>query len=46
MKLFAEPVFEIINLDNSDVIVTSPTCPWETPHGPDDPTPCRFELPH
>ena len=41
MKLFAEPEFEIINLECRDVIVTS--CTSETPHV--DPT-CEWELPH
>ena len=43
MKLFAEPAFEIINLEHRDIITTS--CTYETPHDPVDPS-CKFELPH
>lgn len=43
MKLFADPAFEIINLEHRDIITTS--CTWETPHE-DEPDDCKFELPH
>ena len=41
MKFFADPVFEIINLEHRDIITTS--CTYETPH--EDPE-CSWELPH